>query len=81
MGWLSGTSPDLLLRDIVRRRGSRAVGSCADGPDQIPLRFERGGPPWTRAPGARRGPRRAHASSAVGSEIHGAAAALFLKSP
>jgi hypothetical protein len=73
-----------LSGDVVvahRLRASWAVRSRADGLDRIPLRFKTAGPPWTRAPGARCGPRRTHASSAVGSEIHGAAAALFFKSP
>jgi hypothetical protein len=57
------------------------VGSLIHGADQIqgiPLRC---GPPWTHAPGARRGPPHTSASAAVGSEIHGAATTFSLKSP
>jgi hypothetical protein len=57
------------------------VGSLIHGADQIqgiPLRC---GSPWTRAPGARRGPPHTRASAAVGSEIHGAAMTFSLKSP
>jgi hypothetical protein len=41
----------------------------------------RGGPPWTREPSSRHGPRRTRAPAAVGSKIHGAALAILLKSP
>jgi hypothetical protein len=60
---------------------SWAVRSRADGQDRVPLRFKWGGPPWTRAPGARRGPPRPRESVAVGSEIHGAGLAVLIKSP
>jgi hypothetical protein len=38
-------------------------------------------PPWTREPSSRRGPPRTRAPAAVGSKIHGAAAAFSFKSP
>jgi hypothetical protein len=43
--------------------------------------FKWDGPPWTRAPGARRGPRCTRAPVTVGSEIHGAELAILFKSP
>jgi hypothetical protein len=39
------------------------------------------GPPWTRAPGALRGPPHPREPTAVGCKIHGQAAAFSFKSP
>jgi hypothetical protein len=69
-----------VLAVAPRSHTSLAVGFGTGDPYQnegVPLGL---GPPWTRAPGARRGPRRTLAPVAVGSEIHGAGLAVLFKS-
>jgi hypothetical protein len=71
------SAPDAASRTYT----SRAVGSCTCGSDLIeayPLEL---GPPWTREPSSRRGSPLVHASTAIGSEIHGSAVVFSLKNP